>query len=106
METHENTTKAILQALQAGERLTKWEMFHRFNTVHGGSMIFELRKKGYGIKTTMVKFPSGKRGAVYHMEPQSIEPIKAADTLQLELSGSVKVVNDFFCYLDSFFNKK
>lgn len=71
-----NETKSqesqILSWLQAGNSITPLEALDRFGTLRLGGRIYDLRKKGYEIKSEDYETPSGKHVARYRMnlEPQ------------------------------------
>ncbi len=63
--------KRILAALQKGEKLTQLDMLYRFGAGQSGTRIFELRKQGHHIETTMIK-KGRKRFAQYHLPKGNI----------------------------------
>ena len=57
----------ILQALQAGERLTSWDITMRYRCLRPGARISDIREMGYPVSTTM-HYEGGKRWGEYEME--------------------------------------
>ena len=64
---HETQRKKILEYLQTGKPLTKLEIIDKFNYINGGDAIFNLRKQGYPIETTMIT-NGKKRYASYKLK--------------------------------------
>lgn len=60
--------KAILKSLQRGEKLTPIDMLRRFGSLRASARIYDLRDKGFDIKTEIIKTPSGKRVAQYSLK--------------------------------------
>jgi hypothetical protein len=69
----ESQETQILSWLQGGNTLTPLEALDRFNTLRLGGRIWDLREKGYDIKTRMVKTRSGKEVAEYYLPAPSLE---------------------------------
>lgn len=67
-----NQKKLILTYLQRGNSLTPLEALNMFGSFRLGAVIFELKKEGHNIKTTMVS-KGKKHFASYKIEPR-IEP--------------------------------
>lgn len=61
----------ILEFLKAGNRLTPLEALERFNTLRLGGRIYDLRKKGWNIKSQTYETPSGKHVAQYYLVLES-----------------------------------
>ena len=51
---HETQKKQILDYLKTGESITKLEALKMFGCWNSGDVIFNLRKEGYTIETTMI----------------------------------------------------
>ncbi len=60
-------TLKILDYLSEGGELSGLDALSRFGSYRLSSIIFNLRKAGYKIKTRMVKSESGASYAVYSM---------------------------------------
>jgi hypothetical protein len=61
-------SEQILEALQEGRSLTFLDALNEFGCARIGARVFELKQKGYRIKTTLRKLPSRKRVASYSLE--------------------------------------
>lgn len=60
--------KQILKALQSGKRLTPLAALEQFGCMRLGARIWNLKnKKGWPIKTTIIKTNTGKHVAEYQM---------------------------------------
>jgi len=66
-DDRESQTAAILSALQAGRKLTPLEILHEFGSLRASGRIYDIRKMGFNVKMEMVRVPSGKRVACYHL---------------------------------------
>ena len=53
-DLHETQKKQILDYLKTGKSITKLEALKMFGCWNSGDCIFNLRKEGYNIKTTMI----------------------------------------------------
>lgn len=53
-QLHEATKKEVLAYLKTGKAITKLEIIDKFRYINGGDLIFNLRKEGYNIETTMI----------------------------------------------------
>lgn len=53
-QLHEATKKEVLAYLKTGKAITKLEIIDKFRYINGGDLIFNLRKEGYTIETTMI----------------------------------------------------
>lgn len=58
----------ILRALQSGRKIDPMTALNDFGCFRLGGRIYDLRQKGYDIKTEDFKTPSGKHVARYFME--------------------------------------
>lgn len=65
-ETKSQETQ-ILDWLKAGNSITPAEAYERFQTLRLGGRIYDLRQKGYNIKSEDFKTPSGKHVARYSL---------------------------------------
>ena len=59
-----SNTQKILKDLKKGKKVSALEGFTKYNTVRLGGLIFQLRKQGYDIQTT-IKKKNKKQFAVY-----------------------------------------
>lgn len=57
----ESQEKQILKHLKLGRSVTPLDGFYRFDCQRMGARIFDLRAKGWQIKTTIVKSRNGKK---------------------------------------------
>lgn len=64
---HQSQCERILKYLRNGHTLTKLEALRKFDSMHAGARILNLREDGWRIKTTMIKTPTGKRVARYSL---------------------------------------
>ena len=62
----------ILQYLLLGGSLTGLDALELFQTMKLATRISELRSLGHSIQSKMVKTDSGKKVAVYWMEPEEL----------------------------------
>ncbi|MCE8540286.1 hypothetical protein KBY27_22715 [Ruegeria pomeroyi] len=69
MSSRTTITKHILAALLRRERITQVDAFERFGTTRLASIIHNLRKAGYDIKTATTQAANGSRFAVYYLDP-------------------------------------
>ena len=53
-DLHETQKKQILDYLKTGKSITKLEALKMFSIWNSGDAIFNLRKEGYNIETTMI----------------------------------------------------
>ena len=66
----------ILAALLKGDKLTPMSMLNRYGSLRASARIFNLRSKGYDIKTEIIPVSNGtKHVAQYHMEQSEIDRI-------------------------------
>lgn len=57
----------ILDYLKAGNRITPIESLNLFGCFRLGARIWDLKKQGHNIESTMVKLNNGKRVASYRL---------------------------------------
>lgn len=77
MSYRPNTYKAhILAHLTAGETLDDMKALNLFGCWSLSQRISEMRADGIPIISKMVTAPSGKRHAIYWLEPQDREPTR------------------------------
>jgi len=74
-ETTQGQSKAILQALVAGEKLTGLDMLRRFGSLGYRSRIADLRKEGVPIHTQMIVTASKKRIALYSIMKENCREV-------------------------------
>ncbi len=58
----------ILRHIQCGGKLTQLQALNMFDNFRLSDAIFKLKKKGYDIKTQMIRTKTNKRIAQYFME--------------------------------------
>lgn len=63
-----NQCQDILEALQAGDRLTPLDALDRFDCFRLSARIYDLKKQGHNIQTRRVVTPTGKYIIEYYME--------------------------------------
>ena len=71
METKDKTesqNRQILIALLEGDKLTPLTMLTSFDSLRASARIYDLRKRGWNIKTNIIKTSSGKHVAEYSLE--------------------------------------
>ena len=68
IESCHTQAEKILAYMQAGYKITPLESLDRFQCMRLGARVHDLRKRGYDIKSEMVKVPSGKRVKQYWLE--------------------------------------
>jgi hypothetical protein len=61
---------AILAWLETGAGITPLDALHRFGCFRLGARIFDLRRRGWEIDSTMVKTVTGKRIALYKLKSE------------------------------------
>ena len=64
---NQSQTNQILEALEAGYRITPLDALNRFGCFRLGARIYDLRRAGHAISKRMVKTASGKRIAEYSL---------------------------------------
>jgi hypothetical protein len=64
--------KRILKDLLKGDKLTPFSMLNRYGSLRAGARIFDLRRQGWNIITTMITTKSGKHIAEYSLEKHEI----------------------------------
>ena len=57
----------ILQYLQSGKSITPIEALNLFGCFRLGARCYDLKKKGYDIKSTLVRGESGKHFSKYYI---------------------------------------
>lgn len=60
-------SREILSALQSGEKLTPLDALNRFGCLRLGARIWDLRKKGFSIKSQIITTHTGKRVSQYSL---------------------------------------
>ena len=68
----DSQNRKILKDLLKGDKLTPYSMLNRYGSLRAGARIFDLRKAGWNIKTTMIKTKSGKHVAEYSLEKHGV----------------------------------
>lgn len=68
----ESQNRKILECLLKGNKLTPIDMLKKFKSLRASARIFDLRKDGWNIKTTIIKTKSGKRVAEYSLEKHEL----------------------------------
>lgn len=66
-----NKTTAVLKWLQDGHTITSLEAFERFKATRLSSIIFNLKKQGYVITTTMRTDKYGVHYAEYKLQEEA-----------------------------------
>jgi hypothetical protein len=61
---NESQNNAIRDYLLDGNSLTQLRALHLFGCFRLGARVYDLKKKGWNIKTEMIKTPHGKRVAL------------------------------------------
>ena len=64
-QRHQSQEIRIENALVRGDKITPIDALQKYGTFRLSAVIFNLRKKGYNIKTTMVGNSHGKKYAEY-----------------------------------------
>jgi len=70
MNDTQTQNEAILAWLETGSGITPLDALQRFGCFRLGARIFELRRMGWEIDSTMVKTVTGKRIALYKMKSE------------------------------------
>jgi hypothetical protein len=65
-DTPESQINKILAYLEAGHSLTPLQALSRFNNLSLSQTIGRLKRRGYRIRSEMIRTKSGKRIARYH----------------------------------------
>ena len=63
-----NQSEILLCALKRGECLTTLDALQKYNIMAVSQRFTELQRKGYPIKSELIKLPSGKRVSRYSWE--------------------------------------
>lgn len=61
----------LLSALQAGKKLTGFDIIHDLNILNYKGRISDLRSKGHNIHTNMIERPNGAKIAQYSLTGQT-----------------------------------
>lgn len=83
MSEHISQTRAIIAYLRQGYGITSLEAFYLFNCLNLKGRINDLRRIGWGIRTTIITTTSGKRVARYTLTDTQQEMPEAQPPLLL-----------------------